>query len=259
MNFKGSLLAVVVTWNSAKYITSCLESLCSVATGIVIIDNASVDNTVEIVREKFPSAHVITNDTNKYLSHALNQGINFKDSQYYFILNPDIELNSKTVNHLVHFLQNHTNVGIVGPRLVYPDGTFQHSCRTFPTLHTVIARGITFNKHRSSISGFMQQHLMINYDHVIPREVDWILGAAMMIRRECINEIGGFDEKYPIYYGDVDLCWRANKHGWKVVYNPEAIAIHHYQRSSARGGIFNPLKWSHARSALRFLIRKNFS
>ena len=100
---------------------------------------------------------------------------------------------------------------------------------------------------------------MVDLKHQEPKEVDWLLGAALLLRGQMLSEIGYFNEKYFLYYGDVDLCWRARKKGWKIVYYPQVQAVHHYQRASARGGIFNPLKWSHFFSAMRFLIKKNFS
>lgn len=254
----SKIFIIIVTWNSGNEIVRCMQALCGRQEDIIVIDNNSKDNTVNIIKDTFPDVFLIANIKNIKLSPALNQGIHYRKSNYYFIINPDVVVYENTVRLLINYLDCHPDVGIVGPKLLNLDKTVQYSCRTFPALRTVIMRGMGFDERFTPAPIYMRKYLMMDYDHNQVAEVDWILGAALMIRRECIEDLGGFDEHYPQYYGDIDLCWRAKKHGWKVVYNPEVVAMHHYQRSSAHGGILNPLKWSHARSALRFLVRKYF-
>ena len=248
------IVVIVVTWNSADHIRRCLSTLRAGACRdrVIVIDNASVDGTADIVRNEFPSATLVLNDSNRYLSHALNQGAGMNPGpDYLLVLNPDVDISAEAISRLAEYLDTHPKTGIVAPRLEYPDGTLQYSCRKFPTLASFVLRGLGFNTHPA-----VRRYLMTEDGHTKTRQVDWVLFACMLVRKNAFESAGGVNEKYPLYYNDVDLCHRMHRLGWEVVYVPKARAIHRYERASARGGLGNALKWRHIGSGLRFILLK---
>ncbi len=246
-----NLSTVIITHDEEKHIKKCLDSIGTHE--VILVDNASTDQTVSIVQSNFPQAKIIRNKTNLGVAQARNQGIKEATGEYIMFLDADAELANDTINKLLEAMEQKPRAGIVAPKLIYPNGKLQYSCRRFPTFWNILSRGFLGE------SDSPNWYLMRDYDHKTPREVDWVMGACQLIRREVLNSIGLLDGGYFYGYEDVDFCWRALRKGWKVVYVPDAVAIHHYQRRSARGGIFNRLKWSHFSSAMRFLLKKNFS
>jgi hypothetical protein len=146
-------------------------------------------------------------------------------------LNPDTEVHEGALATLIAFADAHPEAGIVGAKLLNGDGSLQYSCRTFPTLMNGFFRdtplGRLFPQNR-----YNRDYLMKDWDHRSPREVDWVSGAAMLIRREALEEIGGLDESFFMYCEDVDLCYRAHQRGWKVMYCPDAVITHLIARAS---------------------------
>ncbi len=253
---------IVVTWNSEIFIRDCLKSFCNSASkdfSVCVVDNNSSDKTVDILTQEFPFVHLIKNEENRLLSNALNQGVLAHPSLYYLILNPDVVVTQKTILTLCEKMDKDKTIGIIAPKLLYADGSLQYSARRFPTLMTFLARGFGLTEKRNWLPNFMRVHLMMDNDLSKTCEVDWVLGACMLVRKNVFDSVGLYDEKaFPLYYGDIDMCLRAKQKGWKVVYEPLVSALHHYQRESARGGLLNPLKWSHMISALRFLWKNSF-
>jgi GT2 family glycosyltransferase len=149
-------------------------------------------------------------------------------------------------------LDAHPDVGLVAPRLINPDGTLQLSCRAHYTMATYALRRtplrLLFPDHP-----VVRRHLMADWDHAEVREVDWVLGAAMMLRREALGD-AVMDERYFIYFEDVDLCLRLQREGWKVVYQPGAVMVHHHRRASA-DGLLNRRKYEHFKSWVKFNLK----
>ncbi len=247
---------VLVTYNSEHYIRTCLDALAEAQVrDVVVVDNNSHDSTRAILSE-FSSLTVILNDTNRGYTQAVNQGVRATGTPYILVLNPDVEISADTIQVLVSELHTDPRVGIAAPKLVYPDGKLQYSCRRFPTFFTFLLRGLGCTEARAWMPRLLHRHLMTEYDHVQPLDVDWVLGACMLIRRDMLTSIGLLDESYFLYYSDIDLCLRANRAGWKVRYEPRATAIHQYGRVSAQNRLSNPATRSHIRSALRFFWRQ---
>lgn len=249
-----NLSTIIITNNEVKHIKNCLTSLGKFGAGeVILVDNNSADDTVWIVENDFPQVRIIKNRSNRGVAVARNQSLKLANGDYVLFLDADAVLTAGALEHLLEVINQDSRIGIAGPKLIYPDGSLQYSCRQFPTFRDILGRGL------GSKSGRQSRYLMRDYDHQTPREVDWVLGACQLIRRKTFEDIGFLDERYFYGYEDVDFCWRARRKEWKVVYVPEAVVVHHYHRRSAGGGIFNPLKWSHFASAMRFLIKKNFS
>jgi GT2 family glycosyltransferase len=253
---------VIVTYNSDLFIQQCLDSLLSQSffrsdSEIIIIDNNSSDGTKKILHsfQNKPGLNIIFNKKNLGYTKACNQGIKISEGKYALLLNPDTQMFDESFERIIHYMESHPDTAVAGPKLFYADKSLQYSCRTFPTPITFIMRAL----HIGSNSRIMKRHLMQDFDHKKPFEVDWLLGSCMLIRKDSLKKVGLLDEKYFLYYSDIDFCWRVWKAGLKVVYVPETEVIHLYQRQSAKNTLINRLSWSHLKSAIRFFRKKYFS
>ncbi|NNE42951.1 MAG: glycosyltransferase, partial [Gemmatimonadetes bacterium] len=153
-------------------------------------------------------------------------------------------------------MDENPETGIAGGKLLNPDGTLQYSCRTFYTLSTLLHRRTLIGKLFPN-SRVVRDHLMLDWDHESVREVDWMLGACLMVRNKAITDVGLMDERFFMYFEDVDWCYRMKQHGWKVVYVPDARMKHVHRRESAKGGIFNGRLLAHLNSMFRFFDKWN--
>ncbi|MGB8644782.1 MAG: glycosyltransferase family 2 protein [Anaerolineae bacterium] len=226
---------IIVSWNVRDLVRKALASIQVDTAGteaeIILVDNASRDNTVEMVRSEFPSVHVIANPDNRGFTRANNQGLALARGRYLFLLNPDAELIPGATSAMLEYMAANPEVGIVGPQLRYPDGSIQSSRRRFPTFVTGLVESTRLQQ------GFPQNRWLTRYyiqetpDDAV-QDVDWIVGAAMLVRREVYEQLGGLDEAFFMYSEELDWCYRAKQAGWRVVYFPQARVIHHEGKSS---------------------------
>lgn len=216
---------------------------------IIVIDNASSDNSVEVIKINFPQVRLIQNSANVGLARANNQGVRLTRGEYILFLNPDTVVQRHSMEKMVDFLKNNDNVAIVAPKLINPDGSIQLSCRQFYNLRTIILRRTFLGKVFIN-SKLVKEHLLLNRNHSEILEVDWILGACFLTKRDIFENIGCFDENYPLYFEDVDLCYRAKNASYKVIYFPKATVIHHHQRESAKK--FSKKTLWHIKSSIKF-------
>ncbi len=248
------LLIALVNYKTTALLVKCLDSLknqkIEADYGIVVVDNNSLDGGVEQLKAEYPYVTVLANNTNNGYASAVNQAIQTFDSQYILLLNPDIEVKTDAIDAMLRFMNENSDVGVVGGKLLNPDGTLQYSCRTFYTLPTIIMRR-TFLGKLFPNSKILTRHLMSDWDHNSVRDVDWMLGACLMIRRSALQDVGLMDERFFLYFEDVDWCYRMKKCGWRVCYLPEAEIIHHHQRQSAKG-LLNKTLLFHIMSMFRF-------
>lgn len=228
---------IIVSYNTRDFLRNCLASLkpddSDLIGEIIIIDNCSSDGSTQIIENEFPEVTLIKNSVNVGYARAVNQGMRLSRSRYALIINPDIECTDKAFANLWAFMEANPDVGIAGGKLLNPDGTLQMSCRTFYTLPIVLLRR-TFLGKLFPNSSVVREHLMLDWDHESDRQVDWVLGACMMVRRDAFEAVGGMDERFFLYLEDVDWCYRMQKHGWKVCYVHSAVMRHHHRRESAR-------------------------
>jgi GT2 family glycosyltransferase/lipopolysaccharide/colanic/teichoic acid biosynthesis glycosyltransferase len=231
---------VIVGYNSLPELRECLASVRSADVGlrleILLVDNASSDGTRDFIRENEPDVRLTANSLNVGYSRAVNQGIAEARAKYVLVLNPDIVVLPGSIERLKSFMDEHTDVAIAGSKLLNPDNTLQHSCRRFYTLPTLVLRR-TFLGSILRNSRAVADHLMLDYDHETSREVDWVIGACMMVRRRALDDIGGMDERFFLYFEDVDWCYRAWQSGWKVCYVADSVMKHRHTRDSARPGL----------------------
>ncbi len=228
------LSVCLVSWNVWADLRACLLSLSETRglhLQIIVVDNASTDGTVTQLRREFPTVELVVNAENRGFAAASNQALAVATGRYLLLLNPDTVVPPRGLEELVDFADGHPQAGVVGPQLRYPDGRLQYSARHFPTIAAAVFRNTPLGRlfpHARAV----QAYLMADWDHDEVREVDWVSGAAMLIRREAYEQIGPLDERF--YWGseDVDYCWRAHKAGWQVLYTPTPRIIHAVGRSS---------------------------
>ena len=224
------LSVIIVTSNSGRLLLKCLESIytkrCQVSCEVVVVDNGSVDGTIETAEEAFPDIAIIRNGCNLGFTAANNLGVRHSTGRHLLFLNPDTELIGNSLETLVDFMDRRKDVGIVGAKLLNPDGSAQMSCRAFPALTTPFFGHSSLLTRLFPGNKFSSAYLLSRWDHTESRDVDWVSGACIMARRAMLDQIGPFDERFFMYCEDTDLCLRAWKTGWKVHYLVEAQVIH---------------------------------
>jgi N-acetylglucosaminyl-diphospho-decaprenol L-rhamnosyltransferase len=256
-----STSTVVITYNSAQDIDSCLSAIAdgnsAILPEIMVVDNASIDDTRAIVA-RYPTAYLVRNDRNEGFAAAVNRGIGLTSENYILILNPDVVVTANAVSALIDALEMNEEYAAIGCRMIFPDGRSQLSARSFPTIASFLKRALSTNNMTKKFHKLAQRG---DREPVEPhgsselRPVDWILGGCMMIRRSAFADIGPLDEKYFLYYEDIDWCFRAHLQGWKIGFLPTACVIHDYKRSSSKLSFTNPLTLIHFRSVLRFFLK----
>jgi hypothetical protein len=229
------LSVVVVSWNVRELLRQSIHSLLSApepegGLELIVVDNGSSDGSVEMVRSTFPQVRLIANDENRGFPAANNQGIAVAGGRYVFLLNPDTEVVGDALRTLVNFADAHPDVGVVGPQLLNPDGTVQSSRRRFPTLATALFES-TWLEPVAPRRVLTRYRVLDHPDDAII-DVDWVDGAALMARREAIEQVGPLDEGFFMYSEELDWCRRFRQVGWRVVYLPTAQIVHHRGKSS---------------------------
>jgi GT2 family glycosyltransferase len=246
----------IVNFNTKDDLDACIASLgravSSVSYEVIVVDNASIDGSPELVRTKYPWVKLIANKRNVGYATACNQAIRVSSGRYIMLLNPDTILHEGAIDELVRFMDSHKCVAVAGPKLLNLDGTIQYSCRTFPTMLVGLLRRTPLEKLFPS-SKAVKRYLLSNHSHDEPMEVDWVSGAAMIVRREAIETVGLLDEGYFMYCEDVDWCWRMRKAGFKVFYVPTSVITHAIGRSSDQ--LFVPMLLQRHKSMLRFYFK----
>jgi len=235
---------VVVTYDALPWIERCLESVRSVPT--VVVDNGSSDGTTALVRERFPDVDVIETK-NRGLAAGWNLGIQAAENRYVLLLNADAWLVGDSLERLVAFADDRPRAAVLGPRLSNPDGTLQRSVRGFPTPWRLATEYFFLRKlaPRSSVlNGFYAG----GFDHDEEREVEVVMGACMLLRREAIDQVGPADEDFFLFSEETDWCFRFRQAGWQVVFFPGAECVH--VRGGSHGG---RLYRESLRGHLRFL------
>jgi len=220
---------IIVTWNSEKEISNCLSSLRN-DLEVIVVDNCSQDRTKEIVRKRFPNVKLLENPSNLGFAEANNRGIRVAKGEYILLLNPDTVVREGSIEKMVEFMNTHPDVGVIGPKLLNRDGSIQPSCREFPSYKNILFELTGIPRVFPRLSLWRMGY----FNHNTLREVDQPMGACLLIRRDLLREIGGFDETFPIFMNDVDLCYRIKNRGWKVLFFPEAEVFHFKGKSTQR-------------------------
>lgn len=232
------LSVIIVNWNTRDLLQACLQSLSendfAHTDEIIVVDNASSDDSVAMVQNKFTAVRILPLPKNVGFSRGNNEGIAIARGKYILLLNSDTEVRSGALDKMCAYLDAHPGVGAVGAKLISPDGSIQESCRAFPSHKTALFNRKSLLTRMFPNNRYSRQYLLSPEDRLTTREVDWVMGAALMTRRSIIDDIGALDPDFFMYAEDVDWCYRMHRAGWKIVYLPEAEILHHYEKSARK-------------------------
>ena len=249
---------VVVNYRTDDLLADCLASLAKgtrdVSVEVVVVDNAAT-LAAGGFRERFPAVRLLENRANVGFARAANQGIRAAAGRHVLCLNPDTLVHDGAVATMVAYLDAHPDVGAVGARLLESDGRLQYSCRRFPGYFTILFGRYAWLTRAFPGNAASRDYLYLDWDHASAREVDWLSGACLMVRRDVIARIGGFDAGFFLFVEDMDWCRRIRNAGWTIVYLPDAVVTHHIGVS--RGPVPARLVWARHRGMLRY-VRKHF-
>lgn len=253
------LSVIIVNYNVRPFLENSLVSIGKAMQGItgevIVVDNASDDGSVDMMRQKFPSVRIIANERNTGFGSANNQAMRIAGGRFFLLLNPDTVVQEDTFHRMIDFFNNHPDAGLAGCRVLNPDGTLQLPCRrSFPT------PWVAFTKISGLSSLFPSSPLFGKYnltyrdpDRSYP--VDAVSGSFMFLRREAYEQTKGFDEQFFMYGEDLDLCYRIQQGGWKIYYTPDTQIIH-YKGQSARRSDIDEVRLFY--EAMRVFVRKHF-
>ena len=228
------LSVVIVSWNVRELLERCLISLHEChepGCEIIVVDNASCDGSPQLVREQFPHVRLIASESNLGFVRANNRGIAASTGRYILLLNPDAEILGGPLAGMLAYMDEHLDIGVLGPKLLRPDGRVQPSRRRFPTLATAFLES-TVLQQWCPRNRILQRYYMQDKDDAEEQDTDWLVGACLLIRREAWNHVGPLDENIFMYSEELDWCRRAKMAGWRVVYAPWATVVHHEGQSS---------------------------
>ncbi len=248
----------IVNWNVRHLLQRCLRSIFEHSGGlrleIIVVDNASSDGSVNMVRQDFPQVHLIANQDNVGFPRGNNQAIAASRGRYVLLLNPDTEIVGEALDTMVAYLDAHPQVGALGPQLLNPDGSVQSSRRRFPTMATAFLEStilqLWFPRNR-----VLSRYYLLDRADDETQEVDWVMGACLLARRQAIEQVGLLDEDYFMYSEELDWCYRFKKQGWQVVYLPAARVVHHEGKSSEQ---VVPARHIHFQRSKVLFFKKHF-
>lgn len=227
---------VIVSYNGREHLRRCLASLAAhppaAESEVIVVDNDSRDGSAPMVVLDFPEVRLLRLPRNLGFAAGANRGIREASGEAVVLLNPDSEIEADPFAAMLAYLREHEDAGIVAPRLLNPDGSLQLSCRSFPSFSAALFNRYSLLTRLFPGNRYSKQYLLSDWQHDSTREVDWVSGACLMVRRSLFDEIGLLDEGYFMYIEDVDLCQRAHRAGYQVVYLPQTSVIHHIGRSS---------------------------
>ncbi len=252
------LSVVILNWNSLNYIEPCLQSVreaipLGVETEIIIIDNGSTDGSVQHIKNRHTDVKLIENNRNKGVAPARNQGFIITEGKYILLLDIDTIVRNNAIEVLIQTMQSNDRIGLCGPRLVGTEAKLQFSCRNFPSVLSKVYRQFPDNLQNY----LLKEEELRCWDHSSQREVGYVIGACQLIRKDALQKVGLLDSR--MFYGveEIDFCLRLWKNGWKVVYNPKSVVVHHEQRLSRKWGL-SRLQIEHVKSLVLYFLKHRY-
>lgn len=251
---------VIVSYNTSDLLNNCLSSIeawleANSHTGeIIVVDNASTDGTASMIQRRFPDVTLIQNRHNSGFAAANNQGMRAASGRHICLLNPDTTILGDAFGQLADYLDANPGVGLIGPRLMYPDGTVQPSRRRFPTRLTGYLESTIIQDYWPD-NKVVRRYYLADKPNDQTQTVDWLVGACLMVRREAIASAGLLDERYFMYSEEIEWCYRLKQYGWSIVYLPSAAVVHH-EGASSRQNV--PQRQIHFDSSKVLLYRQLF-
>jgi GT2 family glycosyltransferase len=235
------LSVIIVTWNSENHIEACLASIAreksTLTMEVIVVDNGSGDNTMEIIQRHFPWVRLLKNKGNLGFTRACNAGLRAAQGKHLLLLNPDTVVMPGSLQGMMDYLEETPRAGAVGPQLLYSHGGIQPSCRQFPTYRLMLWEflGLRWLFPHSHLFGAWR---MGYFDHNHLRSVDQPMGACLFLRGSALHQIGLLDERFGMFFSDVDLCRRLKLEDWDIVFYPTARVVHdagsHVRRARGR-------------------------
>lgn len=255
------LSIIVTSYRNPELLKLCLQSIRRHTTGVtyelLVADSATEEPTELLMREEFSDVKFLPYRDNVGLARLLETGVAESSGRYILYMNGDIVVTPGSIEGMLAYFEAHPEIGLLGPQLLNFNETFQYSCFRF-------YRPITILYRRMQWLPFAKKHLdwflMKEYDHRVPRTVDWLMGSMLLTSRAAVEGVGTMDTRFFLYMEDVDWCRRFWKAGYKVVYYPFVKVYHYHGKGSARGGVlrsllFNRLTWYHLASAVKYFWR----
>ncbi len=249
--------AVVVNFNAGSRLVSCVRSLLADTSAgsppeVVVVDNASVDDSIESLRRDLPDVVVVEPGANLGYARGANLGIAATSAGVIAVLNPDVEVEPGTGAAMLTRFQADERLGAIGPHIRDEGGETYPSARTHPSVtsavgHAVLGPFLPGNR-------FTRHYRQLDADPGRPRDAEWVSGAAIWLRRGALDQIGGWDEGFFLFMEDVDLCWRLRRAGWRVAYEPGGSVVH--AEGVSRSAHPYQSIVAHHRSALRFASKR---
>ena len=252
------LSIITVNWKVKDLLEKCLRSVYEqtkdISFEVFVVDNDSGDGSVEMVREKFPQVSLTASNDNLGFAKGNNIAVKDAKGRYILLLNPDTEILDNAIGKMVKFMDNHPGCGIAGCKLLNPDLTLQPSVRHFPTF---LSQALILLKlhHLFPHSAPMRHYLAEDFDYTKTQPADQVMGAFFMIRKKVIEKIGLLDEKFWIWFEEVDYCKRTKEAGFKILYTPEAKIIHYYGQSFKQ--VYNVKKQKDFNKSLTYYFKKH--
>jgi hypothetical protein len=259
------LSILIVNYKNKEKTLRCIESiiqsdLAGLDYEMIMVDNNSADGSFEEIKKRHPEVKSLSSEHNRGMGGGNNLAALGATGEFLLVLNNDTLVKNDSIKKLIDFYRSRTDAGLLGPKLLYPDGSLQYTCLRFPGILTPLYR-------RTFLGQFAKRHLekflYMDYDHQAAREVDWVQGSAMLIKRSLFEELSGFDERFFMYFEDIDLCRRIRQAGLKVFYCPEAVMIHDHTRGSANDRWYfapftNRLSQIHLASWIKYFTKWKF-
>lgn len=228
------LSIIIVSWNVADLLAECLDSIFNAPTQlqieVIVVDSASSDHTVPMVRERYPQVRLLPQNSNLGYTRCNNIGLKSATGRHLLLLNPDTVILDDALDKMVAYLDEHADTGIVGPHTLNTDGTTQSTKRRFPTLAVGIFESTWLQ--RFAPKSVLDTFYAVDVPDTQTADVDWVQGSALMARRTVYEQIGGLDEDYVMFSEELDWCKRAKAAGWRVVYLGTAHIVHHGGKST---------------------------
>jgi GT2 family glycosyltransferase len=252
---QSTVRVIIVSWNAKADLTTCLASISDSTSDpkrveIVVVDNASSDGSPDMVRREFPSVDLRETGANLGFSGGNNIALADNSCDYVFLLNSDATLPKGGLDTLLAWADATPDAGLIGPKVINPDGTLQFSCRRWPTPQAGLFRNVYLGKLFPQNQP-AADYLMRDFDHASPLDVDWLSGCAMLMRRACLEQVGPLDDKtFFMYCEDMDWSLRVHDAGWRVVYAPVMEVTHKIGGSSDQ--VAERMIVEHSRAMVRF-------
>jgi N-acetylglucosaminyl-diphospho-decaprenol L-rhamnosyltransferase len=249
--------AVVINYEAGAALRDCVRSLLADTSAghppkVVVVDNGSSDGSAAAVARALPAVTVLEPGANLGYARAANLGIAATDAPVVAVCNPDLEVREGAAGALLDRLDAEADLGAVGPMVRNTDGTIYPSARSVPRLRDAVGHGLLGLVWRTN--PFTRRYRQLDADPRRRRDVDWVSGAAVWLRRAALTTVGGWDERYFMYVEDVDLCWQLRQRGWRVSYEPGAVVTHVQGATTAK----HPYRMiaEHHRSLYRYASKR---